>query len=101
MLKTKGLRLVIAALIIFTILVPASPVRAQGGPAEDITGGSEHGVELTLRADGAPLPGGSVRLSMVATPLLDAPNLEIRWIIPAGGGAAWDWRSIRTQVEPP
>ena len=84
MLKAKGLRLVIAIVIIFTILIPTSPVNAQGGPAEDITGGTEDGVEITLRANGAPLPGGAAQLSIDATPLLNAPEMEIHWFIPEG-----------------
>ena len=84
MLKAKGLRLVIAVLIIFTILIPASPVRAQSGPAEDLSGGRDTGVEVMLRADGAPLPGGTAHLSFTANPLINAPDMEIRWIIPEG-----------------
>ncbi len=84
MQKAKGLRLVIAILIIFTILIPASPVSAQGGPAEDRTGGTDTGVEVILHADGAPLPGGTAHLSFTAYPLINAPDMEIRWIIPAG-----------------
>ncbi len=82
MSKIKVLHLAVALLIVFSLFFPGGPVRAQGGPAEDHAGGRDKGVELTLRADGAPLPGGTAKLSIEATPLLDAPELEFHWVIP-------------------
>ena len=84
MVNVRGLRLAISLLIIFTLFFPGYPVLAQSGPVEDNAGGPRKGVELTLQADGAPLPGGSAQLTMFATPLINAPDMEIRWIIPQG-----------------
>ncbi len=44
----------------------------------------EDRLELTLRADGAPLPGGTAQLTIDATPLVNTPSLEIHWFIPQG-----------------
>ncbi len=84
MITAKGLRLVISILIIFTMFIPANTVLAQSGPAEDTAGGPRKGIEITLRADGAPLPGGKAQLSIVATSLINAPDLEIQWVVPQG-----------------
>ena len=84
MIKAKGLRLVISILIIFTLFIPANTVRAQSGPEEDTAGGPRKGIEITLRADGAPLPGGKAQLSILATSLINAPDLEIQWVVPQG-----------------
>jgi hypothetical protein len=84
MIKAKGLHLVITLLIIFTMFIPINTARAQSSPAEDQAGGPRKRVELTLRADGAPLPGGTAQLSIEATPLVNTPDLEIQWVIPQG-----------------
>jgi hypothetical protein len=84
MSKGKIIRLTTALVIIFSMLIPVNLARGQSGPAEDIAGGLEDNVEITLHADGAPLPGGSTQLSLEVTPLIEAPNLEIRWVIPEG-----------------
>ena len=84
MKKAHGLRLAIAMMVIFTLFFPGVSARAQNGPAEVYSGGLRERVELTLRADGAPLPGGTSQLSIDAIPLIDVPDLEIHWYIPEG-----------------
>ncbi len=77
--------LLIAPLVILSMLLPASTVSGRaGGPAVDSTGGAKNRIKVVLQADGAPLPGGTARLSIDATPLIDAPDLAIQWIVPAG-----------------
>jgi len=84
MKKAHGLRLAISMIVIFTLFFPGVSARAQNGPAEVYSGGLRERVELTLRADGAPLPGGTSQLSIDAIPLIDVPDLEIHWYIPEG-----------------
>lgn len=84
MKKAHGLHLAISTLVIFTLFFPGVSARAQNGPAEGHSGGPRERVELTLRADGAPLPGGTSQLSIDAIPLIDVPDLEIHWYIPEG-----------------
>ena len=82
MSKAKRLNLAVTIIIIFSIILSPSSVRAQNGPAEDHAGHARDRVELTLRADGAPLPGGTAHLSVDVTPLVNTPDLEIQWGIP-------------------
>ena len=67
------------------------PVQAQGPPERefrpslvDQTGGPRDQLLLTLVADAAVRPGETVALTLSATPLLDAPVLEIYWVLPDG-----------------
>jgi hypothetical protein len=84
MIRVKIIHLAISMLVIFAMFIPPNSARAQSGPAEDHTGGPRYRIELTLRANGAPLPGGTTQLSIDATPLVNAPEMEIHWVIPQG-----------------
>jgi len=76
---------IVSFLVILVLLIPTVSAQAQaGGPAVDLAGGAKNRINVVLQADGAPLPGGTTRLSIDATPLIDAPDLEIQWIVPAG-----------------
>ncbi|MCC7352621.1 MAG: VWA domain-containing protein [Anaerolineae bacterium] len=57
---------------------------AQAVPIVNHAGGHEDGITVTLQADGAPAPGGTTLLTFTATPLADAPDLTVRWVIPEG-----------------
>ena len=84
----KKLQTWLACMMIFSLLFAARPAAAQGagagGPAEDRFGGPRYGVNVILKADQAPLPGGVATLTMTATALMNAPDLTIQWIMPAG-----------------
>ena len=82
--KVKGLHIAIAVCTLLIIFVLPSAVWAQNLPVQDIAGGREEGVEVTLRADGAPKPGGSIEVFFQATPLIKAPEMVITWYIPEG-----------------
>jgi len=84
MKKVNSLRLVISIIVLFALFFPVTLVSAQSGPAEDHAGGLRDQVELTLHADGAPLPGGTAQLSLEAIPFINSPEMEIRWFIPSG-----------------
>jgi hypothetical protein len=84
MKKAKSLNLVISVLVIFAIFISPASAIAQSGPAEDHAGGPSKGIEVTLRADRAPSPGGTAQLSIDVTPLINAPKLELRWFAPEG-----------------
>lgn len=65
---------------------PVTPVHGQV-PQQliDVAGGTYNGIEVTLRADRAPLPGEVVTFQLSATPLLPASELTITWELPDGG----------------
>jgi hypothetical protein len=66
--------------------VRAGPVTAQtSSTLVDRAGGAYNGIEVTLSADAAPAPGGTVTLTLTARPLRDAPNVYIEWELPDGG----------------
>ena len=70
--------------IIALLLSPLSSGSAGSGPVTDHAGGPRDRIEVVLQADGAPRPGGTATLTLEATPLIFAPNLKIRWIVPDG-----------------
>ena len=83
----KRSRVLWTSLVILLILAQlpfAGPARAQGGGAIDRTGGPRERINLVLQADSAPQPGGSAQLVLSATPLIDAPDLQVQWLLPAG-----------------
>jgi hypothetical protein len=84
MKKARRFVNVLGFLIIFSLLVFPSASQAQSGPVEDQAGGPRQRIEVILHADGAPPPGGTARLSFTATPLINAPDLEVKWILPPG-----------------
>ena len=55
---------------------------AVSGPAVDYAGGARNRIEIVLEADQAPSPGGTAKLSLEATPLIYAPDLQIEWFVP-------------------
>jgi len=90
----KGIRrvwLVLSLSLLVISALGASAVQAQGPPEEavrtslvDQTGGPRDQLLLTLRSDAMARPGDTVTLTLSATPLLDAPVLEIHWALPEG-----------------
>ena len=84
MKRSRYLRNGVITLFILAQLIFASSVRAQSGPGLDQSGGPRKRIQVVLQADNAPLPGGSAQLSLSATPLIDAPDLQVQWILPAG-----------------
>lgn len=71
-------------LVLITLLLIPSGSRAQTGPAEDRAGGARERLNIVLVADGAPLPGGTAHLSFSVTPLVNIPDLDIKWFLPQG-----------------
>ena len=57
---------------------------AVSGPAVDHAGGARNRIEIILEADQAPSPAGMATLSLEATPLIFAPDLQIEWSVPPG-----------------
>ncbi len=78
------LRFILIIGILLSSLGTPAPAAAQAAPVIVRGGGSEDGIEVTLQADGAPAPGGTTALTFTATPLADAPDLTVRWVIPEG-----------------
>jgi uncharacterized protein YegL len=72
-------------LMIFVVIgigsLPA-PSGAVSGPAIVRTGGARNRIEIVFEADQAPSPGGTATLSLEATPLIYAPDLQIEWFVP-------------------
>jgi len=80
----KRIQLVLVLITLFLLLIPSIRGNANEGPAIDHAGGYENLIEVVLRADGVPSPGGMATLSFEATPLIDAPDLEIHWVVAPG-----------------
>jgi len=74
--------LIMAAMLVF--LGGVSVSGAARGPVIDRAGGARERIEVSLQTDGVPLAGGLAALSFEAKPLMDAPVLEIRWVVPEG-----------------
>lgn len=60
---------------------------------EDFAGGRKNRMEVVLRADPS-VSGGPIQFTFGVAPLIDAPNLEVNWLMPTGatlsGGAAFE-----------
>ena len=81
--------------ITFELSLPTPPVQAQAPVTAtliDIAGGAYQQIDVVLRADQAPTPGGVATFTFTAKPRRDAPDLTISWELPDGatlvGGAA-------------
>ena len=87
----KRVPVLLIAVLVFAAFFLPSPVRSASQDAEklpvliDRTGGAYNGIEVTLAADAAPTPGGTVTLTLTARPLRDAPNIYVEWKLPDGG----------------
>jgi hypothetical protein len=80
--------LLLSALVLLTqgFMLPASSaVSAQSSNLTDRAGDARHRILVVLQSDSAPAPGGVANLTFQATPLLDAPDLRIEWLLPQGG----------------
>ncbi|MCZ2115618.1 MAG: hypothetical protein LC131_17575 [Anaerolineae bacterium] len=77
--------LFIAAFLLSFLSRPQSAVAQIPPTLIDRAGGAYNGVEVTLEADAAPVPGGLVTLTLTARPLRAAPNLYVQWELPDGG----------------
>ncbi len=82
MYQTKRLGTVL--ILFFLLLVVEVSSYGSSGPAVDYAGGPRYGIEVVLRADQAPLPGQTATLVFEATPLVDAPDLVVNWVLPEG-----------------
>ncbi|MCJ7662348.1 MAG: VWA domain-containing protein [Anaerolineales bacterium] len=82
MAKLSRIRRVVAFCLVFGLLITPSTGVAKNGPAVDYAGGIENRIEVVLEADQAPSPGGTASLRISATPLIQAPDLQIQWIVP-------------------
>lgn len=85
-------RLILILTLGASILTPTRHVVAQSSttlPAspsstEDFAGGKKNRMEVVLRADHAPAPGDLATLTFGVAPLVDAPDLQIEWLLPSG-----------------
>ena len=84
-------RLVLITILSASILAPTHLATAQSTPlpiptsgAEDLAGGKKSRMEVALRADRAPALGDLATLTFGVAPLIDAPDLQIEWLLPAG-----------------
>jgi hypothetical protein len=59
-----------------------APSGAASGSTVDRAGGARSRIEIILEADQAPSPGGVATLSLQAKPLINAPDLQIKWTVP-------------------
>ena len=76
------IRLVLMVFLVMGVVSFPVPIGAVGGPAVDHAGGARNRIEIILEADQAPSPGGMATLSLEATPLIIAPDLQIEWSVP-------------------
>ncbi len=84
MFKVRKKIIAIALIAAIALLISSTSSQAKSRPAEDRAGGPQDRIEVVLKTDGAPAPGGTSTLTIEATPLIDAPNLQIQWVIPPG-----------------
>lgn len=72
--------------VVFALLVllvsPSASSAATTAAQMDRAGGSRERILVTLQADGLPSPDGVTTLTLTATPLVDAPDLRVRWLVP-------------------
>lgn len=76
--------LILTWIVVLTMVIPTQPAAAQTSPGVDRAGGAKNRIEVVLEASTAPAPGGVATLTLSATPLIAAPDLNIRWAVPAG-----------------
>ena len=79
------------AVLSVSVLAPARSAAAQSTPpvsgasdATDYAGGAKNRLQVVLQADRAPAPGDLANLTFAAAPMIDAPDLQTRWIVPSG-----------------
>jgi len=80
--------LLVVLLVAAFILPSRARSAAQAAPAPvliDRAGGATNGIDVTLSADAAPAPGGTVSLTLTARPLRVARDLFVQWELPDGG----------------
>ncbi|MEZ4863278.1 MAG: hypothetical protein R3C14_18320 [Caldilineaceae bacterium] len=83
--KTRFLHTVLTFLILCGAMLPAAPLYAQSTGIVDHAGGPRARIEVILQVDRAPAPGEVATLTVAATPLVNAPDLQVRWVLPDGG----------------
>ncbi|HSR34878.1 MAG TPA: choice-of-anchor X domain-containing protein, partial [Anaerolineae bacterium] len=84
MVSVRRFQVVLALVVALAFLSPTAVGSAASGPAIDRAGGHEDRIEVVLSTDGAPGPGGVATLTFEATPLADAPDLTVKWIVAEG-----------------
>ena len=82
MISHQQTRLVLTIAVALVILSFPGGGKADSGPASDRAGGARQRIEVLLQADQATAPGGVSTLSLEATPLISAPDLQIEWFVP-------------------
>ncbi len=84
MKRVNWFTIVPPVIVLLLVLVPSAYSQAVSGPASDYSGGPKDRIEVALHADGAPDLGGVATLTFDATPFIQAPEMEIHWVIPQG-----------------
>lgn len=80
-IRYTPLRLAVFLLLLLTWFTQSM---AASETAVDVAGGADNRINVVLRADGPVTPGGTATMTLEATPLVDAPDLSVRWQTPPG-----------------